>query len=117
MSLPHSFQTVVGIDPSLTSTGIAVVRQGLLRTHRLQPPKLVGPARLDWFFTMFTGLLEMEQPDLVVIEGYAFGAKAHHHALGELGGILRLALHRKEQSFLVVPPTSLKLFVTIKGSA
>jgi Holliday junction resolvasome RuvABC endonuclease subunit len=37
--------------------------------------------------------------------------------LGELGGVVRLVLHDAGIPFVVVPPTSLKLFVAGNGSA
>lgn len=109
---------VVGVDPSLTATGVAFVYGGKLQTALLSPPKTVkGSARLVWFYTQFIELLDASQAELVAIEGYAYGANARQHALGELGGILKLAMRLKRQDFVVVPPTVLKKFATGKGNA
>ena len=110
--------TVMGIDPSLTGTGIAVIKDGQLVAQTLAPKKLRGVHRLKWFRFEFVKLLNMYEPDLCAIEGYGFGAKnSHAHSLGELGGVLKLQMLDCMTDFLVVPPTSLKLFVTGKGNS
>jgi crossover junction endodeoxyribonuclease RuvC len=116
INLPLVRGCFVGIDPSLTSTGIALIENGQMQTGLLSPP-FKGPERLSWFYDEFVTLIGRNGPTIVALEGYAFGAKAQHHALGELGGVLRLALHRTGQPFLVVPPTTLKKFATGKGNA
>lgn len=51
----------------------------------------------------------------IAIEGYAFGSQMANK-LGELGGIVRLTLAQYGYNPLVVPPTSLKKYVTGKGN-
>lgn len=114
-NLPLVRGCYMGIDPSLTSTGVALIENGQLHTGLLSPP-CKGPERLSWFYDEFMVLIRRYAPQVVALEGYAFGAKSQHHALGELGGVLRLALHRVEQPFIVVPPTTLKKFATGKGN-
>jgi len=54
---------------------------------------------------------------LVMIEHYAFGARGQAMiSLGELGGVIRLALHEAEIPYIEVPPTVAKKFVTGKGN-
>lgn len=109
---------VLGVDPSLTATGIAVVYGGKIQTTLLSPPKTVkGSARLMWFYHQFSEVLDASQAELVAIEGYAYGANARQHALGELGGTLKLCMRLRRQDFAVVPPTVLKKFATGKGNA
>ena len=48
------------------------------------------------------------QPDLVVYEGYAMGAKFQAHQLGELGGIFKLAVWRAGVDLMIVNPSALK---------
>lgn len=53
----------------------------------------------------------------VFIEGYAYGAKYQRESLAELGGVIRRFLYLQNLSFWIIPPTSLKLFVTGTGRA
>ncbi|MFI1796531.1 hypothetical protein ACH427_04120 [Streptomyces sp. NPDC020379] len=59
---------------------------------------------------------------LVAMEGYAHGAKFQREALGELGGIVKLAIaevagqHPWRHPLIISPPT-LKKFTTGKGTA
>ena len=55
---------------------------------------------------------------LVMIEHYAFGARgAAMISLGELGGVIRLALYESKIPYIEVPPTLAKKFVTGKGNS
>ena len=52
----------------------------------------------------------------VAMEGYAFGSQMAH-MLGELGGLVKLAIYdRYRIRALIVPPTNLKKYVTGKGT-
>ena len=104
---------VIGIDPSLTSTGLAHGSRPLLTT--LKPPKsLDGVERLVW---IRDAILHTIEDSTVVIEGYAYGAKHQAHQIGELGGVLRVALYENGIRTYVVPPTKLKMFAAGKGNA
>lgn len=116
--VPSSEIRVLGIDPSLSCTGIACVSGGRLQTTRLEPPKQVkGSRRLAWFYESLAKILDATGAEVVAIEGYAYAANARQHALGELGGVYRLCMHLRNQDFLIVPPTVLKKFSTGKGNA
>lgn len=55
---------------------------------------------------------------LIMIEHYAFGARgAAMISLGELGGVIRLALYESKIPYIEVPPTLAKKFVTGKGNS
>ncbi len=56
-------------------------------------------------------------PGLAFIEGYAFGAKNSREPMGEVGGMARLMAYELGWTVVIVPPTSLKAFVTGKGVA
>lgn len=106
---------IIGLDLSLTATGIATAEG----TRTLKPVSgLVGMARLAAFRS--TLLSECARADLVVIEGYSMGTQrqaSHAHALGELGGVVRLALYEAGVPYVDVPPASLKRYATGKGNA
>lgn len=56
-----------------------------------------------------------DAPTDVAIEGYAFGSQMAN-MLGELGGMVKLTLLERDIYPLIVPPTSLKKYVTGKGN-
>lgn len=108
---------VVGLDLSLTATGIA--HDGGQRTIRSNKTGIdrcvhIAGQVMDDISAWLSNL-----HDLIVIEGYSFGAprSSHSHALGELGGIIRFELRRMGRSWVDVPPASLKKYATGKGNA
>lgn len=108
---------VLGLDLSLTSTGWAIDadderrKWGVIKTARR------GAARLDYIDDVITKIVEKEMPDLVVIENYAFGNSLSLAALAELGGVIRLSIHRMGYRYIAVAPATLKKFVAGKGQA
>jgi crossover junction endodeoxyribonuclease RuvC len=121
--------TVVAFDLSLTSTGVAD-RNG---TRRICP-KSTGVERLAEVrdavldachvheddadrFICGTGRRHCVDLPLVVIEGYSYGSGNSAHQVGELGGVVRLALHEAGIRYEVVPPASLKLYACGVGNA
>lgn len=112
----------VGVDPSLTSPGLAILEQdGSLRgTFSLATKKLRGGERLAAIYTWALELL----PDCTgswkgraVIEGYAIKANNRPFDLGEAGGVLRLALTIRGIPYEVAPPATVKKFITGNGQA
>jgi hypothetical protein len=110
--------TVVGLDLSLSSTGVAVARSDLsVSADRIRPhPKLRGHERLGWLSARvgdFTG-----GACLVVVEGPSYGSKggcAHERA-----GLWWLVTHRLWRAGVptaVVAPASLKKYATGRGNA
>jgi Holliday junction resolvasome RuvABC endonuclease subunit len=98
---------VLGLDLSLTSTGIAVVGDEVLpepRTWQVVPKTLRGVERLSWIADQVMDAVTFTGPDIIAIEGYSFGARGNAvFQLGELGGVVRYALHRLGHSFVEVP--------------
>lgn len=121
----------IGIDPSLTSTGLVVLgRDGdLAVAEALRPPKgLTGAARLDALHQQFSRWLRStraaidlgryEAPIVAALEGYGYSANSQRLAeLGEWVGLIKWELWRNNIGFFVVPPARLKKFVTGKGTA
>lgn len=113
-SCPLPPAKVLGVDPSLTSLGLSLATEDGFRTARLQP-KLMGVQRLAWFKQELSPVIPTAA--LVVVEGYSFGSRdSHAHALGELGGLIRMIAYEENVPFLVVPPQTLKKFVTGAGN-
>lgn len=132
-------QIVIGIDPSLTGTGVCIVDypSGTIRyVTTITPPEirlalgpkqtLKGVARLVYIrrrvYTIINRMYEklggVENCMMdIFIEGYAFGAKGRAvFSVAELGGVLRTMLAERFTSYFDVAPTSLKKFVTGKGN-
>lgn len=110
---------VMGIDPSLTSTGIALIWNGGVGVERLVAPASCGHGvrRLVWYSKAISEVLIRLRPDVIGIEDYAYGAANKAHALGELGGMLRMAILQSGLPGYVVSPGGLKGFATGKGNA
>lgn len=107
---------VMGLDPSLTSTGLATPDG---TAHTLEPPAgLAGMARIAWHVDQLFYANWMHGTDLVVVEGYSFGSKGNAtRDLAELGGVLRFTLWHGRKRWVDVPPPTLKIFATGKGTA
>jgi crossover junction endodeoxyribonuclease RuvC len=104
---------LVGMDLSLSATGIADVSGATV----FKPKHTVPMIRLNEFDTWIREWIHIQKPSMVVIEGYAYGAKNQREALGELHGVIRLALHQATVPFALVAPTQLKKFATGIGNA
>lgn len=103
---------IVGLDLSLTATGICTASRCETVTV-----KSTGMRRL---LDIREQLVDRGicAADLVVLEGYSFGSRqSHAHALGELGGHIRLCLYSAEIPYVDVAPALLKKFATGKGNA
>ena len=101
---------ILALDLSLVSTGAA---RGTA-TYRITCKKS-GVERLAHIRSEVMRLAD--GVDLVVIEGYSMGSRGRVFDIGELGGVIRMALHDSGITFVSVPPTSLKKFATGKGTA
>lgn len=105
---------IIGIDASLTSTGIAVFNGILTQTAAIQSKKF-GTDRLIEIRERAKVIID--GADLVAIEGYAFARPNQSHQIGELGGVLRVLFHEMKLKVLEVAPSQVKKFATGKGNA
>lgn len=84
--MPSSFQTpvtrrVIGIDLSMTSTGLAVIANGVIATHTVTSRPDDGSLRgflyrSERIARQIDEAVKFDRTDLVIIEGMAFGAKS-----------------------------------------
>ncbi len=104
----------VGIDQSYSGFAITLLNNtGHLTTVYKSP--LRGIDRLVDIKQHMFNVLQFKSINDVAIEGYAFGSQMAN-MLGELGGLVKLSLHELGPYYpLIVPPTSLKKYVTGKG--
>lgn len=116
----------MGIDPSLTATGIIVLNGREVKETRTTPnrPDLGTIERVFIIHNIITNLIK-EQPeplDLIVIEGFSYGSKGRSvFDIAYLGWRIREELDRLEWDnripWLEVPPSQLKKFATGKGNS
>lgn len=116
---------VMGIDPSLTSTGIVVLDGDKILLSRAIVTK-PGDYQRDILRLMairdeIVDILYRSRPDRVAIEGFSMGSKGRAVCqIGMLGGLIRELLESwsdRGYTWHEVPPTTLKKFVTGKGNA
>ncbi len=106
---------VVGVDLSLTSTGIATPSN-----VRVITPKNKGVPRLVQIRNELLEAIAEEATGnpLIVIEGYSFAQRnSNAHSLGELGGVVKTALYEAGMDWAIVPPTVRAKFATGRGNA
>lgn len=104
---------VVGLDLSLTGTGIADVH-GLARV--LKTTGLDGMGRIEY---IRRAILDILTPavDAVFIEGYSFGSQWNLAQLGELGGVVKLTIWTVGIVYYTIAPNTLKKYATGNGRA
>lgn len=133
MSLPYSGAPAsqappepifVGLDLSLTSTGVAVLRNGVATVRRITSkptPKATTDdtaARLDTLVAAIIGAIPTSDATLVAVEGPSYGSTGTAaHILGGLWWLVRHALRIEGLDVAVVPPSVVKKYATGKGTA
>lgn len=108
---------IVGVDPSLSLTGIIVLKNGELhKEHIIDTRKMQdkGPKRLMYIRDEFKKFLDITPViDLLTYENYSYGSKNRTlaYTIGELGGVLKLAMFERGLSYLVISPKSAQKFI------
>lgn len=122
---------VIGIDPSLTSTGIVVLRDGKLELAETAKncPELGTIERVSLIRERIINIIEnlsdgkkWQAPGLIVIEGFSYGSKGRSvFDIAYLGWRIREELEEYKSDdnipWIEVPPAQLKQFATGKGNA
>jgi len=111
---------ILGIDPSLTGTGVVALEDGKIINQQLikTKPTKGSLAELQRLIKIVDSI-EYGEAELAVIEGLAFMSR-NTTSLVQLSGLnymIRHKLYKLNIPFLIVPPTSLKKFITSKGNA
>ena len=114
----------VGLDQSYSGFGIVELNNSGDSATELWkfPPKGGDGQRLGEIYvrlvTLFMQFQDSYDEVHIAMEGYAMGRTFNREKLGELGGIVKLAHSTVFGTDpTVVPPTSLKKFITGKGNA
>lgn len=117
---PASTFSVVGLDLSLTGTGIAILDEGGIRTVLISSKGKAGDslaqraARLTLLFDQITNLIP--ERALVVIESPTPGSMGHQHDRSGLWWQIVGYLHPFNR-VVEVSPSNLKKYATGKGNA
>ena len=109
--------TVLGLDLSLTRTGLAGNAGGGWTDSIRPPAKLTGHRRLAHIEDQILDRW-VADVDLVVVEGPSYGSvTGSFHERAGLWWLVTHALWAREVQVVVMPPTSLKKFATGRGNA
>ncbi|MFY7069611.1 hypothetical protein ACOQFV_27450 [Nocardiopsis changdeensis] len=112
--VPAGTMFVLGLDLSLTSTGVA---SSLGWAERIRPRQLRGLERLRYIRERITGYARPYS--LAVLEGPAYGraTQAGHDEMAALRWMVRDDLDRLGVPVAIIPPSTLKLWATGRGNA
>ncbi len=107
----------MGLDLSLTSTGMAVLSDRHLVSYRIKSDRLRGLDRLKQVLDHIVLRVSDVSPKGVALEGYSFGSKnSHAHGLGELGGLVKMSLASMGVPVVIVPPKTMQKIITGTGN-
>jgi Holliday junction resolvasome RuvABC endonuclease subunit len=112
--------TAIGLDLSLTATGVASSRGW---TEVLHPPaKARGHVRLDWIRDQVLEHVGSVYEHLVVIEGPSYGnqgaaRQSGHHERAGLWWLITYAMWKRGIDYAVASPASRAKYATGKGNA
>lgn len=104
---------IVGIDASLTGTTVAVTSSFVVK---IPTKALSGARRLVVIRESVLAHLTGDRP-LVILEGYAFARPNQAHQIGELGGVLRVAMHEYGIPWIEVAPQARAKWATGAGNS
>jgi Holliday junction resolvasome RuvABC endonuclease subunit len=113
---------VVGIDPSLNGTGLAVLQGGRLtyqhvRLNNRSDNRATGTARLLYVAASIDEFLTLHKADTVCMEGVAMHGVGRVADIAELHGAVRVVAALQGCSIVTVPPSALKKYATGNGRA
>ncbi len=115
----------IGIDPGLASTGVGIVKGLRLKVHEFSYGVITTssqtplPKRLDEIYTGLFPLLEMEKPDIVIIED-VFSLQKNPKAgiiLGKVSGVIILCAHKAGAAINEISVRKTKQILTGNGNA
>jgi Holliday junction resolvasome RuvABC endonuclease subunit len=116
-SIVKSSRVYGGLDLSLTSAGVVFLDSKGNRIYSTAiQVKSSGAERLHEIYCILNRLLTRIKPTHVCVEGYSYASPFNREATAELGGVIRMLLFEHSIPFIVVQPTSLKMFILGKGA-
>lgn len=104
---------LMGLDLSLTSTGVSVNEETSIISTKFKAAQ-----RLFVMTQEIINIVKTNKIKCVIIEGYSFASRnSQAHSIGELGGCVRMRLHEAGIPYVEVPPKCRAKFATGKGNA
>lgn len=108
-----SLKSLVGLDLSLTSTGVSIAGETFVISTKFREAE-----RLSFISTTILDLCLERKISCAIIESYAFASRVSRaHSIGELGGCVRMKLWENDIKYVDVPPTCRAKFATGKGNS
>jgi crossover junction endodeoxyribonuclease RuvC len=109
---------IMGIDPSLTGCGLVLLTDGFLKVRKTvsTPASDERGKRLDEISEEVASFILLFKPDVIAIEGYAFGSQFNREEMGEVGGVIKRTIWSSGIEFHIWPNTSWKKVVLGKGN-
>ena len=109
--------TYIGIDPSLTGTGMVAILPSGTIDQVVFKTSLRGVARMS-AITQAVENFTFRSPSVICIEGFSYGSKGKAvFEMGGLGWILRLRMFLQGLHYFEVAPSQLKKYATGRGNA
>lgn len=111
---------IAGLDLSLTRSGFTILDENSKVLHQefLNTKEMRGMQRLLFIKQRVLQKLKQFEVSQVMIEGYSFGSKGRSIvSLGELGGVIRVAMFENGFSYIDCSPNSLKAYTAGNGQA
>ena len=124
--MPKKNIIAIGLDLSLTGTGVVVLNDGKIIEQKLIKSKPVPDGKPKDEVERIRGIVDgiekiviQHKPNIAVIEGLAFMVR-NATALVQLSALnymIRYMLMQNNIPFIIVAPTSLKKFITGNGAS
>ena len=108
---------VLGIDQSLLHTGVFAITEGGFYPSQIDTEPRRGAERLLFIRDAVRTVLDTFKPELVAMEGYAYGSVGRLAELGELGGTLKVLFQEHGIPVIVVAPIQVKKFIAGHSNA
>jgi Holliday junction resolvasome RuvABC endonuclease subunit len=111
---------VLGVDCSLTSTGIAMynAKKGYHTVTRIVTKSGVPEGdRLALIFNQFSSIVKGKLISLVVMEGPSFASTNRSFSMGAAYGVIKMVCSMEGIRLVEIPPLKLKKYFTGKGTA
>lgn len=110
---------VLGLDLSISSTGIAICKDGRVLETTSVPTKSKDKwiHRIDTIWSVIFKWINTYQPDSVYIENYSYNSIFDRETLAELHGVVMWELEQLQIPYHKIPPTQVKQFGTGRGQA
>lgn len=108
-------KNVLGVDPSLNSTGLCVLVDDKLKMCYRVQTGLFGIERIIAIKNKIAEVIATHSIDVVGMEGYIYGRGMlvnNSFELHELGGVLKQEFHERGITPLIFSPMTIKKFVT-----